>query len=84
MTNTKKDDDKQTVVNNEENDETNVIRDEEIDDNNSIDEIIDHRERQLSILLDVYETSYSKKSYKDFSEYMEKKNDYNELLKDFE
>jgi hypothetical protein len=32
MTNTKKDDDKQTVINNEENNETNVIRDEEIED----------------------------------------------------
>lgn len=39
MTNTKKDDDKQTVVNNEENDETNVIRDEEIDDNFLQDEL---------------------------------------------
>ena len=51
------------------------IKDEEIDDNNSIDENIDHRERQLSILLDVYETSYSKKSYKDLIKDIEEKED---------
>ena len=37
--------------------------------------LTNHRERQLSILLEVYETSYSKKAYKDLIKDIEEKED---------
>ena len=55
--------------------ENSSIKDEEEIEDNSINENINHRERQLSILLEVYETSYSKKAYKDLIKDIEEKED---------
>ena len=55
--------------------ENSSIKDEEENEDNSINENINHRERQLSILLEVYETSYSKKAYKDLIKDIEEKED---------
>ena len=43
---------------------SSIKEEEEIEDNDNIDEKINYKERQLSILLDVFLTSYSKKHYK--------------------
>ncbi len=55
--------------------ENSSIKDEEENEDNSINENLNHRERQLSILLEVYETSYSKKAYKDLIKDIEEKED---------
>ena len=55
--------------------ENSSIKEEEIEDNDNIDEKINYKERQLSILLDVFLTSYSKKHYKDLIKDIEEKED---------
>ena len=55
--------------------EDSVINKEELDDDVKIADNLSYKERQLSILLDVFETSYSKKSYKDLIKEIEEKED---------
>ena len=55
--------------------EDSVINKEELDDDVKIEDNLSYKERQLSILLDVFETSYSKKSYKDLIKEIEEKED---------
>ena len=54
---------------------SSIKEEEEIEDNDNIDEKINYKERQLSILLDVFLTSYSKKHYKDLIKDIEEKED---------
>ena len=65
--------------------EDSIIEEEENDDNINLNEYISYKERQLSILLDAFETSYSKKSYKDLIKDIEEKEDllYQNSLKSF-
>ena len=55
--------------------EESKIEEEENDDNININEFISYKERQLSNLLDAFEISYSKKSYKDLIKDIEEKED---------
>ena len=55
--------------------EESIIEEEDNDDNVNIKEFISYKERQLSNLLNAFETSYSKKSYKDLIKDIEEKED---------
>ena len=56
--------------------ENSTLKDEEeIEENFNKNEKINYRERQLSILLDAFLTSYSKKSYNDLIKDIEEKED---------
>ena len=63
--------------------ENSDIKKEEFEDNDKIEDNISYKEKQLSILLDVFEASYSKKSYKDLIKEIEEKENllyYNSMM----
>ena len=66
--------------------EDSIIKEEENEEKNNITENLSYKEKQLSILLDVFITSYSKKTYQDLIKDIEEKEDllYKNSLMSFE
>ena len=66
--------------------EDSIIKEEENEEKNNITENLSYKEKQLSILLDVFITSYSKKTYQDLIKDIEEKEDllYKNSLTSFE
>ncbi len=66
--------------------EDSIIKEEENEEKNNITENLSYKEKQLSILLDVFITSYSKKTYQDLIKDIEEKEDllYKNSLMTFE
>ena len=66
--------------------EDTIIKEEENKEKNNVTENLSYKEKQLSILLDVFITSYSKKTYQDLIKDIEEKEDllYKNSLMTFE